>query len=47
MTATDSIPPHIEGSPQDVANLVYNIVTNHYAYISGQSFNCVKGEFLR
>ena len=47
MTATDNIPPHIEGTPQDVANLVYNIVTNHYAYISGQSFNCYKGEFLR
>ncbi len=46
MTATDNIPSEKQGYPEDVANLVYKISTNHYVYTSGQSFNCDKGELL-
>lgn len=53
MTAADNkeaqkrrLPSRRLGQPAEVAALVYNIITNHYAFTSGQCFNFDGGAFL-
>ncbi len=53
MTAADDkaaqkakLPARRLGAPAEVAALVYNIITNHYAFTSGQCFNFDGGAFL-
>lgn len=53
MTAADDkeaqkrrLPSRRLGQPAEVAALIYNIITNHYAFTSGQCFNFDGGAFL-